>query len=187
MFSSPIFRDFLDLDNTALEKFCRSKCTDSKKYQDRGFSQSDDLDLTDPALLELVNTIQNQMNMLHLDLGLSENFQSCLYRGWANLDNNWSIRVPHSHPEATFACVYYVTGNPESGNLEFINPNLAQSRTILPKHVGTFNEFTGSTFKINPVPGQLIIFPAWLYHYVNSGIGNNERISIAFDIKIIAG
>ena len=186
MFSSPVFKDFLDLDNDALEKFCRNKCINSKKHQDRGFSQSDDLDLTDPELLELVNCIQSQMNMLHFNLGLSKNCRSEIFQGWANLDNNWSIRVPHSHPEATFACVYYVTGNPDSGNLEFINPNLAQSRTILPEYVGTFNEFTGNTFKIRPIPGKLIIFPAWLYHYVNSGTGNTDRISIAFNIKIIA-
>lgn len=186
MFSSPVFKDFLEIDNDVLEQFCRGQCINSKKNQDRGFSQSDDLDLNDPALLELVNCIQDRMNMLHLDLGLSNNFQSQVYQGWANLDNNWSIRVPHSHPESAFSCVYYVTGNTDAGNLEFINPNLAQSRTILPEYVGNFNEFTGSTFKIRPIPGKLIIFPAWLYHYVNSGIGNNERISIAFNIKIIA-
>jgi len=183
MFSSPVATAFLDLDNNALEKFCREKCSNSEKYLERGFTQSDNLDLKDPALAELMQAIQYRMDIVHSDLGLSNEYQSVIHEAWANVDNNWSIRVPHSHPSATFACVYYVKGNSESGSIEFINPNLAHPRTIFPEMIGRHNEFTGSNFYIGPVSGKLIIFPAWLYHYVNSGKGNDERISIAFNVR----
>ena len=186
MFANPVLKDFLELDNDALEKFCIEKCTNSKKYQDQGIYQSDFLNLNDPALVELVTFIQNRMDMLHFNLGLSKNYQSKIYQGWTNLDNNLAIRIPHSHPEAAFACVYYVKGNSNAGNLEFINPDLVPSRTILPEYIDNFNEFTSSTYTFNPAPGKLIIFPAWLFHYVSPGIGNEDRISLAFNIKIVA-
>jgi hypothetical protein len=38
-----------------------------------------------------------------------------------------------------------------------------------------------------PQSGLLLIFPAWLYHYVNPYHGEGERISVAwnFDAEII--
>lgn len=185
MFSSPVAIAFLDLDNDALEKFCREKCSTSKKFQNRGDSQSDSLDLSSPELTELLDCVHKTLNLVYADLGLSPNYQPTVFDVWANVDNNWSIRVPHSHPEAAFACVYYINGNEESGALEFINPNLAQPRTIFPEHIATRNEFTGGSFHIQPSPGRLVIFPAWLYHYVNSGTGNDERVSIALNVKFV--
>ena len=37
---------------------------------------------------------------------------------------------------------------------------------------------------IDPQPGLLVIFPCWLYHYVNPFRGKGERISIAFNIRL---
>jgi uncharacterized protein (TIGR02466 family) len=185
MFASPVATTFLDLDNDALEKYCREKCSTSKKFQNRGYTQSDSLDLTSPELKKLLDCVHRTLNSVHIDLGLSPNYQPVVFNAWANVDNNWSIRVPHSHPESAFACVYYINGNEESGALEFINPNLAQPRTIFPEHIAVRNEFTGGNFHIQPSPGRLVIFPAWLYHYVNSGTGNDERISIALIVKFV--
>ena len=33
----------------------------------------------------------------------------------------------------------------------------------------------------NPKPGQVLLFPSWLHHYVNPFRGKGERISIAFN------
>jgi uncharacterized protein (TIGR02466 family) len=185
MFSSPVVTAWFNLDNDALEKFCREKCSTSEKYQKRGFSQSDPLDMASPELSILLSCVQDALDLSYKELGLSPNYQPTIFEVWANVDNNWSIRVPHSHPEAAFACVYYINGNENSGALEFVNPNLAQARTILPQHIAAWNEFTGSSFHVQPRAGKLIIFPAWLYHYVNSGTGNEERISIAFNVKFV--
>ena len=33
-------------------------------------------------------------------------------------------------------------------------------------------------------PGMMVIFPRWLYHYVNPVHGKGERISIAFNLRL---
>ena len=37
---------------------------------------------------------------------------------------------------------------------------------------------------LDPKPGLMVIFPSWLYHYVNPFHGAGERISIAFNINL---
>jgi len=37
---------------------------------------------------------------------------------------------------------------------------------------------------IQPEPGLLIVFPAWLFHYVNPYHGDGERISIAWNFNV---
>lgn len=47
-----------------------------------------------------------------------------------------------------------------------------------------WNEYNSVTWTIKPQINKLIIFPAWLLHYV---VGNNisDRISIAFNFKLL--
>jgi hypothetical protein len=40
-------------------------------------------------------------------------------------------------------------------------------------------EYVGSTFTVLPRTGRLVIFPAWLLHYVHSYLGERPRISIS--------
>jgi len=182
MFSSPIATDFLELDNTALEIFCRERFFDSVKYKKHTLIQTDDLMSHEhPVLQQLIKLVQDKANEFHQQIGLSDSYKQRIVNCWANLDTNWSIRTPHQHPEGALACVYYVTGEPNSGDLEFINPNTSLMRTFFAEHIAEFNKFTANTFKSSPKPGKLIIFPAWLYHYVNTGTSDTDRISIAFN------
>ena len=32
-------------------------------------------------------------------------------------------------------------------------------------------------------PGLMVLFPSWLYHFVNPFFGDGERISIAFNVR----
>ena len=82
----------------------------------------------------------------------------------------------HNHPGAVWSAVYYVASGdpypdqPGNGNFEFMDPrpgNLHGGKEI-----------------IRPEPGLLMIFPAWLNHYVNAYHGDGERISIAWNMTV---
>jgi hypothetical protein len=49
------------------------------------------------------------------------------------------------------------------------------------KEVAEFSEF-GRYAHINPEPGTLIVFPAWLSHAVAPHLGNGDRISVSFNV-----
>jgi uncharacterized protein (TIGR02466 family) len=92
---------------------------------------------------------------------------------WANVSRDGEYNKPHIHPGAMWSGVFYVDVGerdpqpPGNGCLEFMDPR--SGNIVAVKRV------------VDPVPGLLVIFPGWLYHYVNPFRGRGERISIAFN------
>jgi uncharacterized protein (TIGR02466 family) len=106
---------------------------------------------------------------------------------WANVLRSGQYHSVHSHPNAFWSGVYYVTGNPRpaqhhqfSGKLEFIDPRPGASLT--------YTEGTAlyGRFLLNPSPGQMVMFPGWLQHQVHPFFGAGERITIAFNVIVSA-
>lgn len=95
---------------------------------------------------------------------------------WANVLRDGGYNKVHNHPGAVWSAVYYVaSGDPYpdpscNGAFEFMDPR--------PGNVHGGKEI------IMPEPGLLMVFPAWLYHYVNPHHGESERISIAFNLNV---
>lgn len=108
----------------------------------------------------------------------------------------WSIINPpgngnraHVHPNSLWSGVYYVQAPEGAGKIEFIDP-----RTILimhqPKYEAKKKRPRDLWTKVNikPVPGRMVIFPAWLYHGVASNISKEtgrggDRVIISFNIN----
>lgn len=104
---------------------------------------------------------------------------------WANLCRNGSYNKIHNHPDCTWSGVYYVTlgdtdpdAPPEAGKIEFLDPRMGAT-DISPDGATAFPKMV-----IDPKPGMMVIFPCWLYHYVNPFQGRGERLSIAFNIRL---
>lgn len=105
---------------------------------------------------------------------------------WANLCRDGDYNKIHNHPDCTWSGVYYVTlGNrtsdapPQSGMIEFLDPRMGAT-DISPNGANAFPKLV-----IDPQPGLMVIFPCWLYHYVNPFRGTGERLSLAFNIKLV--
>ena len=108
----------------------------------------------------------------------------------------WSIINPpgngnraHCHPNSLWSGVYYVQAPENAGNIEFIDPRTAlvmnqpkyETKKKRPRDC-----FTKANYK--PVPGRMIIFPAWLYHGVASNVSKEigragDRIIISFNVN----
>lgn len=105
--------------------------------------------------------------------------------GWANVSWKGSYNKPHIHPEAMWSGVYYVdvgsspAEQPDSGIIEFLDPRAGIDILKVPGM-----PFTGK-YKLKPETGMLVLFPGWLYHFVNSYQGDDLRISIAFNVKVL--
>lgn len=103
---------------------------------------------------------------------------------WANINRNGQYNAPHIHPGYHWGAVYYVaTGKPDpevvkNGLLEFYDPRPAATAMPVPGF-----DF-GNPFVVQPLAGTLVLFPAWLTHAVHPFVGDEARISIAFNIKL---
>lgn len=100
--------------------------------------------------------------------------------GWMNANPPGGFNAPHTHPKAHWSGTYYVaqpdveTGS--SGMIEFLDPRsdlpnwrLLQAPPFRPKKA------------IRPKPGELILFPSYLVHWVYPNETSQERVTIAFN------
>ncbi len=105
--------------------------------------------------------------------------------GWANINRQGAYNTMHSHPDNHWGAAYYVkTGTPQpdkplSGAIEFQDPRPAAGMLMTPGFP------FGTKIRIQPTPGELILFPSWLCHCVHPYEGDEERISLAFNIRLI--
>ena len=98
---------------------------------------------------------------------------------WANVARSGNYHRMHNHPANAWSGVYYVTaaesGDKLAGVLEFYDPR------PFTEMVDTPGSPYGQRMLIRPVPGLLVLFPSWLYHFVHPSTADSPRISIAFN------
>lgn len=103
---------------------------------------------------------------------------------WANVSRHGAYNKIHTHPGHGWSGTYYVdlgegdADDPDSGLIEFVDPRVGADSIELP------GAPFGRKVRIKPEPGMILLFPAWLPHYVNPFHGDGERISIAFNINV---
>jgi uncharacterized protein (TIGR02466 family) len=121
--------------------------------------------------------VERRVDAAALDLTVSA-------EAWANVARAGHYSKPHVHPNSNVSCVYYVdAGNApaddaNSGVIEFIDPRNRPSMFATEGTVGF------DAYKVTPQSGLLLMFPAWLYHYVHPYQGTAPRISVAFNLTI---
>lgn len=94
---------------------------------------------------------------------------------WTNINKPGSKNKVHEHRMWQYVAVYYLQAT-GTGDIVFYNPNNVTDSCNL------FAPFT-STIAITPVEGDLIVFPAWLPHEVETNTSNKDRINISMNIR----
>ena len=100
---------------------------------------------------------------------------------WANINYPGGYNRSHIHPNSLFSGVYYVKCKSNSGRLVFDDPRSGIQHTMpIRKKINLPNHLCRSA-EIEPIPGRLVMFPAWLWHHVATNLSNDIRISISFN------
>lgn len=113
------------------------------------------------------------LDFIDCDIALTE--------AWLNVnDSRQCMNVEHVHGDV-FSGVFYLKAPEGSGKLGISNPginrmwsgcNLASQK----------NQFTGENIRIEPIEGNIILFPSYIPHFVETNDHDDERISISFNI-----
>ena len=93
---------------------------------------------------------------------------------WFALFKKGNYAHIHNHGESDIAGVYYFKKSGDDGNLFFCTPNKAIDSSVLLK--------TGRMV-VNPTEGDLLLFPGWLDHGVQTNDIDDERVSVSFNIR----
>jgi uncharacterized protein (TIGR02466 family) len=102
---------------------------------------------------------------------------------WANVSRRGHYHRVHNHPSSCWSGVYYVDaggdapGHPLSGVLEVCDPR--PFTEMVPSPGSPF----GQRAIFRAEAGTMVLFPSWLYHFVNPFHGDGERISVAFNVQ----
>lgn len=100
---------------------------------------------------------------------------------WLNInDSRQCMNTEHVHGD-TFSGVFYLKTPEESGKLSIRNPGI--NRMWQGCHLTSEkNQFTGETIRLEPIEGNIILFPSYVPHYVETNNHDEERISISFNM-----
>ncbi|HEY4265550.1 MAG TPA: TIGR02466 family protein [Micropepsaceae bacterium] len=151
-------------------------------------SLPDLLDWPEPEVKQLAAEIDRTVQQMWtlpaaLERRPRESQTRAVYRayGWANVNEPGHYNMIHMHPGNHFSAVYYVaTGKPApdhemNGRLELRDPRPAATYCRMPGS-------TSESLLIRPQPGMMVVFPAWIEHWVHPFQGDGQRISIAVNI-----
>lgn len=94
---------------------------------------------------------------------------------WAHVTLPGKNTQTHHHAPAQLSCAYYVKAPAGCGNLRFIDDR--KHRILEPA--------SNITVEIPSKEGRMVIFPAWLSHYVEENRSQQDRVSISMNAKLI--
>lgn len=107
---------------------------------------------------------------------------------WANVNGRGGYNVPHTHGGTFWSAVYYVQIDEQvgGGELALHDPRLPALRMHAP-NLRFRNCGAEGRAKIIPRAGRMVLFPGWLSHSVEPWDGDSERISVAMNLRAVAG
>lgn len=112
------------------------------------------------------------------------NFVECdiaITSAWLNVNFSRQCMSNNHVHKNTFSGVFYLKAPEESGKLVIENPSINKMwdgcDLALEK-----NQFTAESVKIEPIEGNIILFPSYLPHSVETNNHDEERISISFEM-----
>ena len=144
-----------------------------------GFQSSRCL-LKDSPYLDVVER-QALIEILCSVLPLSSNFRVL---SWINCSPSGSHNSAHVHPGAEISGVLYISVPSGSGKIVFRDPRPQAEMSQLNMRLGRSIPSLNPRFEVTPEQGDLLLFPSWLLHQVEPGVGQyGHRISMAINIK----
>jgi uncharacterized protein (TIGR02466 family) len=150
-----------------------------------GWHSTDDLLQRDtPEIVELRQMIAQAIRDVTLRFATEEPQSSGIWmNGWANVLRAGNYNRLHDHHPAGWSGVYYVRVGESvlderlNGVIEFVDPRNGITAAKLPGK--PFHQ----QIRIAPEDGMLLLFPAWLKHYVYPYRGETTRIAIAYNVN----
>lgn len=112
-------------------------------------------------------------------------------QGWANVNRRGDYHDPHNHPHAYLSGTYYVAvPEPERplaenrpdvrpGAISFYDPRGFANMTAIRGDRQIEAEFTH-----RPQAGDLLLWPAFLMHFVHPNLAEAKRVSISFNATL---
>ena len=173
IYQSNIQRAFTDIELSAIESY-RSNLIDNI-----GNTQTFDHDVLSNDSLQDIKTfiIHNLITYYQQIINPRDKLQLYITQSWLNYTKSNQYHHKHKHPNSILSGVLYINTNPKVDRVSFYHDDYERIE-IIPKQ---YNQFNSKAWTTSVDIGDILIFPSDLSHMVETKIGENERISLAFN------
>ncbi len=105
---------------------------------------------------------------------------------WVNINKSGDYNVKHQHPTNDLSGVLWIKTPENSGNIEFESPFMFSSYQEIELYNTDFKDHCNiyQTFYFNPIEGKILVFPSHLAHCVEKNKSEEDRISVAFNLRL---
>ena len=132
-----------------------------------------DLFMLDPQLAEAMRAmLEGHAEIYPTSIAGRSRPRRTAIRAWANVMQSGDYEAAHIHERGWLSAVYY-PAIPEAG--------MTGGEIVFGPHELGDDLPPPPRFVVRPEPGQLILFPSWLYHSTLPFLGAGLRVSIAVD------
>lgn len=132
-----------------------------------------------PEMKKLKDTVLKLTPIISADFGF-KNPNLDVVEMWTTFQFPNGMQTPHTH-QYTLGAVYYAHATDDMGKIWFLNSGgSAVANKSLTQNI---NKYTFEQVEYSPIIGRLLLFPSWLPHMTNVNYTNQDRISVAFDLK----
>jgi uncharacterized protein (TIGR02466 family) len=180
-FPTSVFGKDIKLDNNKLTQDIINWSNQDQGVQKtnyKGWHSTTDM-ASKPEYQHLVNEIKIMCKDVFKEEWLDR--EPVLGNMWANINPKDGLNQPHIHPNSLFSGVYYVKSNPKAGRLKIYDPRPGAQIVMPIRKEGQPPKHLWRDINIDPFPGRIIMFPAWLWHAVEANQSDELRISVSFN------
>lgn len=189
-FPTPIWWEQTEIDTSDMLALCyrlRDEDQIGRKLSNEGGWQSMDFRpgvhlemkaLEDKIMEQAENCIRDygyQRDTLILSI---ENF-------WFNINNKNNGNSVHFHDNSFLSGCFYIKANPNQGKITFYKNHALDYIVASQAHIDRYTQISASAISYDPYTGKLLMFPGHLPHGVGFNPTDEDRISVAFNIKLI--
>ena len=155
IFPIPIHSEELNLNVKAMAKYCLAmkKKVKSHNVSNKGGWQSPRLTGKHPPLNNLFKEILRAGGDYQKIIAYKDPLK--ILSLWININGYKDYNTSHIHHDSVISGSFYLT---------------------------EYNKYNGAAWAIKPIANQLLMFPGWLKHRVESNLGKEDRISISFNL-----
>ena len=111
-------------------------------------------------------------------------------QGWPNINRFGDYHDLHNHPHSYLSGTYYVQVPTDSdslpgrsdrrpGAISFYDPRPQANMTAIKDDPQIEAEYT-----VMPEPGMILLWPAFLHHFVHPNLSQMHRISVSFNVVL---
>mgnify|MGYP003112140952 CR=1 FL=1 len=185
LFITPVFTAQLENDYDIEQKLYDLKSTDTKnntKSNIGGWHSHEDL-YQEKEFKQITGDILVHAKECFAALNVEDKYHPEMTGFWGMINPPGARNLVHTHPFNFLSGVYYVKVPKNSGNIVFIDPR-AQSEVLdAPKKTEDLPIHLSHSVQLEPKDNDLIFFPSWLQHEVQTNNSNQDRIILSFNLR----